>query len=271
MAAPAQPSVRDVAISVSSVTKTFKRKQRGALVALQEVSFDVRLGGFVSIVGQSGSGKSTLLRIIGGLLDTDSGRVTLAPAPQHIAGPQAAFVFQRPLLLDWMSVLENVLLPARLAHVPRAKMRARATELLERVGIGEFGSHWPKELSGGMQQRAALARALLLEPSVLLLDEPFGSLDALTREELNLELARLWWQAEDSPTILMVTHDIAEAVFLSDEVIVLSRRPGRVVDLVRVEFERPRSPEIIFTPEFGAYVERIKTSLGINVHEVNDA
>ena len=214
-------------------------------------------GQFASIVGPSGSGKSTLLRIIGGLTDATDGVVEVNG--RAVTGPhtEATFVFQRPLLLEWMSVIDNVLVPARIKGEVDPAMRDRARDLLELVGIGDFADRLPRELSGGMQQRAAIARALIRDPALLLLDEPFGSLDALTREQMHFELLRIWGASRgtaerelSAKTIVMVTHDIQEAVLLSDVVYVMSARPGRILARVEVGLPRPRTPETILQPEF---------------------
>jgi NitT/TauT family transport system ATP-binding protein len=185
--------------------------------------------------------------------------VSIADAPPQAAQPHIGFVFQEATLLPWLTVLRNVLLPADIAKLPRAQMRPRALALLELVGLAGFSDKYPDELSGGMQQRAAICRALLRNPKLLLMDEPFGALDALTRDHLNLELLRIW-QAQRS-TILFVTHSISEAVLLSDRVIVMSPRPGRVLADVAVSLPRPRRLTLVNTAAFGAYAQQIRELL----------
>jgi NitT/TauT family transport system ATP-binding protein len=193
----------------------------------------------VTLVGRSGCGKSTLLRIVAGLLEPTGGRVTIAGTP--VTGPRrdVSLMFQRPALLPWRNVIENVLLPVEVHRLDRRAYRRRAHDLLELVGLDAFATRSPWELSGGMQQRVALCRALVVEPRILLMDEPFAALDALTREELGLELQRIW--SEHRATILFVTHSIEEAVLLADRVVVMSARPGRIRRVVPVDLPRPRS------------------------------
>ena len=209
------------------------------VLALEGIDLEVEENAFVTLVGRSGCGKSTLLRIVAGLLPVSSGTVELAG--RAVSGPsrEVALMFQRPALLPWRTVLDNVLLPAEIHGLDRRQARDEAQQLLELVGLVGFERRRPWELSGGMQQRVALCRALLTRPRVLLMDEPFAALDALTREELSLELQRIW--SERRTTILFVTHSIAEAAILSDRVVVLTPRPGRVVRVVDVRVPRPRA------------------------------
>ena len=206
--------------------------------ALHGVSFDVRQGSFVSIVGPSGCGKSTLLLIVAGLIKPTNGSVSIGG--ELVTGPymNAGFVFQDSVLLDWRDVLSNILIQARFRKMDRAQSEERAKELLDLVGLSGFAHRRPYELSGGMKQRVAICRALLHQPSVLLMDEPFGALDALTRDRLNVELQNIWLR--NSSTVLFVTHSISEAVFLSDQIIVMSDRPGTVLKCVDVPLPRPR-------------------------------
>jgi NitT/TauT family transport system ATP-binding protein len=228
-------------ISIEQVGKTFAVRARGRepLRALDGIDLEVAEGELVTLVGRSGCGKSTLLRVAAGLIRPTQGRVTIAG--REVRGPSrdVALAFQRPALLPWRNVLENVLLPVEILGLDRRAHRAKAEELLALVGLAGFESSAPYELSGGMQQRVALCRSLLYEPRVLLMDEPFAALDALTREELSLELQRIF--AEREKTIVFVTHSISEAVLLADRVVVMSPRPGRIVEIVPVEAARPRS------------------------------
>jgi len=229
------------------------RADSGPVEALRDISFAVDRGELVALVGPSGSGKSTLLRIIAGLRPPSAGRI--AVDGRAVTRPIAAvgMVFQAPVLLKWRRIVDNVLLPAELAGLSPDAYRARATDLLRLVGLEDFGDKLPRELSGGMQQRAALCRALLLDPPLLLMDEPFGALDAMTRDELNLELLRVWGEgSRQRKTILFVTHSIPEAVFLADRVVVMTPRPGRVARVVQVRLPRPRTTATRASAHFGA-------------------
>jgi NitT/TauT family transport system ATP-binding protein len=225
------------------------------VAALRDISVTVRPGEFLTIVGPSGCGKSTLLRFVAGLRPATAGTITVAGRTVTQPIPDIGMVFQAPILLKWRSILENVLLPAELAGKDPGKLRPRAEQLLEMAGLGGFGAKLPRELSGGMQQRAALCRALLLDPPLLLMDEPFGALDAMTRDDMALELLRIWGEKdvarEARKTVLFVTHSIPEAVFLSDRVIVMSARPGRIAADLRIDLPRPRTVELRATEAFG--------------------
>jgi NitT/TauT family transport system ATP-binding protein len=234
-------------ISVRRLQKRFKRDGED-LCALADLTFDVYPGEFVSVVGPSGCGKTTLLRIIAGLLPATAGEILVDEAhfdPRREVG----FVFQKALLLDWRRVIDNVLLPIEILGLDKSSQREKANELLELVGLKGFERSYPRELSGGMQQRVSIARALIHDPKVLLMDEPFGSLDALTRERMNLELLRIWERA--TKTVIFVTHGINEAVFLSDRIIVLSARPSKMIKALDITLPRPRTLECRMTPEFG--------------------
>jgi len=236
------------------------RADSGPVEALREISFTVARGELVALVGPSGCGKSTLLRIVAGLRPPTTGAV--AVDGRAVRGPIAAvgMVFQAPVLLRWRTVRDNVLLPAELSGLDVARFRARADALLALVGLAEFGRKLPRELSGGMQQRASICRALLLDPPLLLMDEPFGALDAMTRDDMNLELLRVWGETgTERKTIVFVTHSIPEAVFLADRVVVMSPRPGRVARIVDVALPRPRTPATRALPEFGR--------LSLQIHE----
>jgi NitT/TauT family transport system ATP-binding protein len=227
----------------------------GPVEALAGISLSVEPGEFVSLVGPSGCGKSTLLRIVAGLRPATSGTITVAGRAVTRPIPDIGMVFQAPILLKWRTILENVLLPAELAGKDPGSLRGRALELLEMAGLHGFADKLPRELSGGMQQRASLCRALLLDPPLLLMDEPFGALDAMTRDDMALELLRIWGEhdlgREARKTVLFVTHSIPEAVFLSDRVVVMSPRPGRIAADLRIDLPRPRTVELRATEAFG--------------------
>ncbi len=231
----------------------------GELLALDGVSLSVDEGEFVAIVGPSGCGKTTLLRILGGLLTPTEGWVHLNGQPLSSPRRQVGYVFQNVNLMPWRTVLRNVMLPLEVAGVPRGVAEERARQLLALVGMEGFEEAYPRQLSGGMAQRVAIARALVGSPGVLLLDEPFGSLDALSREQMNLELLRIW-QARRVTTV-MVTHDLQEAIFLADRVLVMSPRPGRIRTQVVVDLPRPRTLEVVYTEFFGALSRRVREAL----------
>jgi NitT/TauT family transport system ATP-binding protein len=242
-------------ISLRGLSKTYGAGD-GELSALQALTVDIAEGEFVAIVGPSGCGKSTLLKILAGLNSASAGEARIAGV--KIAGPRRdiGIVFQSPVLFPWRTVLENVLLPAQVQHLDMQKHRAVAANLLSLVGLGDFGSHYPRQLSGGMQQRVAISRALINDPALLLMDEPFGALDAMTREHLNVELQRIWM--ETRKTIVFITHSIPESVFLADRVLVMTPRPGRIVEDIRIALPRPRGLDTMNTPEFGRYVSHIR-------------
>jgi NitT/TauT family transport system ATP-binding protein len=231
----------------------------GDVIALKNLNFEVNDGEFVSVVGQSGCGKSTLLKVLAGLLPYTSGSVILNGHPLRGPTPETAVVFQSPVLLPWRTVMENVLLPIEFRKLAMASYRDRAAELLNMVGLGDFSQRYPFELSGGMQQRAAIVRALVQDPRLLLMDEPFGALDAMTREQMNLELLRIWSQSRK--TIIFITHSIAEAIFLSDRVIAMTSRPGTIADVLTVDLPRPRLLSVINTDRFGHYATRLRSLL----------
>jgi NitT/TauT family transport system ATP-binding protein len=231
----------------------------GELTALNNLSFEIMPGEFVCLVGPSGCGKSTLLRLVAGLLHPDRGTVWLDGKQVTAPRRQVGIVFQQANLMPWRTVLGNVLLPLELSEVQRTQAHRRATALLELVGLCDFANAYPSELSGGMAQRVAIARALVHNPDVLLLDEPFGSLDALTREHMGQELLRIW--RAQRKTVLMVTHSVPEAVLLADRVLILSPRPGTVAATVPVELPRPRSLTLMETPAFGALAGRVRAAI----------
>jgi NitT/TauT family transport system ATP-binding protein len=226
------------------------------VLALEHVSLAIERNEFVSIVGPSGCGKSTLLRLIAGLLQPSAGRVMIDGA--RVQGPRrdVGIVFQTPTLLPWANVLANVLFPLKVLRRLDRHSTDQAFELLRLVGLAEFARKMPSELSGGMQQRAAICRALIHEPAILLMDEPFGALDALTREEMSLELLRIW--TERPKTIIFVTHSVPEAVLLADRVSVMTRRPGRIIETIDIPLARPRSYEQESQPEFYRCARRIR-------------
>ncbi|HEV8309683.1 MAG TPA: ABC transporter ATP-binding protein [Methylomirabilota bacterium] len=243
------------AIAVKGVSKHYPTRD-GRVAALDRISFDVAEGEFIAVVGPSGCGKSTLLKILAGILPPSTGEARLRGTP--IAGPRRdiGVVFQSPVLFPWRSVLDNVLLPVDVQGLGRARHTQPALELLGLVGLEGFEHRYPWELSGGMQQRVALTRALVHDPAMLLMDEPFGALDAMTREHMNLELQRIW--LERQKTVLFITHSIPEAVFLADRVLVMSPRPGRILEKLPVEIPRPRSLDVMSTPGFGDAVRHLR-------------
>ena len=245
-------------IAVENLSRVFRGGTK-TIHALDSVSFDVHEGSFVSIVGPSGCGKSTLLKIISGLLPATSGKVMVSGSA--VEGPleNVGMVFQAPVLLKWKSVVGNIMLPVEFAKLDRTDYLKKAENLIRLVGLQGFEEMRPYELSGGMQQRVSLCRALVTDPQILLMDEPFGALDAMTRDELDLELLRIW--GEKKMTVLFVTHSIQEAVFLSDSVVVMSPRPGRVIEKLPVELRRPRTLELMSFPQFGRYTLEIRGML----------
>jgi len=237
----------------------------GPVEALRDIHLDVCEGEFVALVGPSGCGKSTLMRAIAGLRPVTSGQIWVDGSLVDKPIPKVGMVFQAALLLKWRTVLDNVLLPVELSDQNPARFRARAAELLNLVGLGDFMHKRPAELSGGMQQRASLCRALIMDPPILLMDEPFGALDAMTRDEMNIELLRIWGESRSAShqrkTIVFVTHSIPEAVFLADRVVVMSARPGRVASVRTVPLARPRIAETRADPELGRLSFEIYTEL----------
>jgi NitT/TauT family transport system ATP-binding protein len=244
----------DPILAVHELSVTFP-DSNGGLHALDTLSFAVQPREFVCVLGPSGSGKSTLLRILAGLLEPSRGSFTFAGGR-----PQIGMVFQESNLMPWRSALENITLPLELQGVSPAEARQRAQELIDLVGLQGFESSWPRDLSGGMAQRVAIARALIHDPDILLLDEPFGSLDALTRERMWTELSRIWQRRQK--TVLMVTHSISESLFLADRVLVLTQRPGRIKIDLTVDLPRPRADEIRYTEHFGDLARRLKDAIG---------
>jgi NitT/TauT family transport system ATP-binding protein len=248
-------------IRLRGVSKIYRRGKQEHL-AVSDATFDVMPGELVSMVGPSGCGKSTLLKILAGLHPHDGGELKMGSA-SHAFDParDVGMVFQAPLLLKWRRILENVLLPAEILGLAQGEARDRARNLLALVGLTGYEDKYPYELSGGMQQRAAIARALVHDPKLVLMDEPFGALDALTREKMNLELLRIWKEA--GKTIVFVTHGISEAVFLGTRVVVLTAGPAKMADNFRIELPHPRTLDMKTNERFGEYTRRIYKLLGM--------
>ena len=249
-------STSGVAVEISKLDKTYQSQTGEAIEALRQLDLSIRPGGFVSVVGPSGCGKSTLLMLIAGLLPASGGRVTLDGTLVDKPHTEVGVVFQRDLLLPWRTVLDNVLLPIEIKHWDKSEYRGRAEELLEKVGLGGFGKKYPSDLSGGMRQRVAICRALIQQPGLLLMDEPFGALDALTREQMGYDVLKMW--RDIGNTVLFITHSIDEAVFLADRVLVMSPRPGEVVRDIHVELERPRGSATHSNPRFVEYTQEVR-------------
>ena len=245
-------------VRIEGVQKIYKTR-RDEIEAIRSVSMDVRNGEFVSILGPSGCGKSTLLMAVGGILPLTAGRILIDQ--QEVTGPrrETGVVFQSPVLMPWRSLIKNVMFPIETLGLPRKEYESRAVELLNMTGLSEFMENVPTELSGGMQQRVAICRALIHNPSLLLMDEPFSALDAMTRDYMNQELLRIW--QEFQKTVLFVTHSIREAVYLSDRVFVMSPRPAVISRVVDITLPRPRELAIEETPEFNAYVADLRKSI----------
>jgi NitT/TauT family transport system ATP-binding protein len=249
-AASAQPLIR-----LAQVAKTYQTGD-GPVESLKPLTFDIRRGEFLAIVGPSGCGKSTLLKMVAGLLPATTGSITIDG--KAVDGPpdDVGIVFQSPVLLAWRSVLANVMLQIEMRRLSRERFLPRAHDLLKMVGLGDFERKFPWQLSGGMQQRASICRALVHDPAVLLMDEPFGALDAMTRERMNVELQRIWF--ETKKTVLFITHSIPEAVFLADRVLVMSERPGDIAAIYDVPLPRPRSLEVMGDATFVGLTQRIR-------------
>jgi len=231
--------------------------ENGGLRALHGVNFNIREHEFVSIIGPSGSGKSTLLKVIAGLLEPTRGELIFNT--QNDQPARIGFVFQQANLMPWRTVLENIMLPMEIQKIDPVEGKRKALELVDLIGLDGFEHTWVQDLSGGMAQRVAIARALIQEPELLLLDEPFGALDALTREQMGEELLRVWQVRRT--TVLMVAHSISEALLLSDRVLVLSARPGRIYDDITVSFQRPRTDQLRYTPAFGELSQKLKAAI----------
>ena len=248
-------------VRISGVDKVFNVGSRGATTALQEIDLEIGRGEFVSLIGPSGCGKSTLLRLIGDLTAPTTGRVEVNGKTAHAArlGREYGMVFQAPVLFEWRTVEDNVKLPLELLGLDRSQRDERARQMIALVDLKDFARHHPYQLSGGMQQRVAIARALALEPSILLMDEPFGALDEMTRERMNTEVLRIWQRT--GTTIVFVTHSIPEAVFLSTRVAVMSARPGRITRVVDVPLPHPRNEETREDPTYFRLVTEVREAL----------
>jgi len=245
-------------VRIEDLRKIYQTR-RGNIEAIRSVHMGVRHGEFVSILGPSGCGKSTLLMVVGGLLPITEGKIVIDE--MGVTGPRrdTGVVFQSPVLMPWRSILNNVLFPVETLGLSRREYRPRAVQLLEMTGLSDFMQNYPSELSGGMQQRVAICRALIHNPSLLLMDEPFSALDAITRDNLNQELLRIWHEYQK--TVLFVTHSIREAVYLSDRVYVMSPRPAVISRIVEIKLPRPRALSIEETPEFNAYVAELRRAI----------
>jgi len=243
-------------IRLQGVEKTYRTRRGDLVPALEGITLDIAENEFVTLVGPSGCGKSTLLKLVAGLTPVSGGTVRVRDTVVREPFPDVGIVFQHPVLLPWRTVLDNVLFAAEMLGLARDDHRKRAVELLELSGLAGFETRLPRELSGGMQQRVAICRALLPDPSLLLMDEPFGALDAMTREELGLELLRIWDARRK--TILFVTHSIPEAILLADKVVVMTPRPGRVARVMSIDLPRPRTVELEFDARFKAYSDEVR-------------
>lgn len=253
-------------ISIQNLTKRFQGTDSGSVLALDNINLNIEQGEFISLIGPSGCGKSTLLRVIADLIQPTSGTVTVngKPAPQARKDRDYGMVFQNATLYDWRTILKNVQLPLEIMNYPKAERDRRAREMLSLVELGEFEDKYPWQLSGGMQQRVSIARALSFEPKILLMDEPFGALDEMTRERMNNELLRIW-KSIKGMTVIFVTHSIAEAVYLSTKVVVLSPRPGRLSEIIDIPLPQPRSSATREHDDFFHLSTRVRNALRFGV------
>jgi NitT/TauT family transport system ATP-binding protein len=250
--------VRDLSITFQSAS--------GPLTVLSEFDLSIKRNEFVSLIGPSGCGKTTVLRCVANLIKPSAGEVEVngMPPQEAVKRRQIGYVFQSATLLEWRNVLKNVLLPLELAGVNRKTAMLRAQAMIERVGLSGFTKHYPRQLSGGMQQRVAIARAMVMEPDIILMDEPFAALDEMTRDDMNQWLTEVFLATES--TVLFVTHNIREAIQLSDRVVVMAARPGRIIKDFRVDFPRPRTGELLFSPEFTKLRQDAEESLYSAAH-----
>lgn len=253
-------------ISIQNLTKRFQGTDSGSVLALDNINLNIEQGEFISLIGPSGCGKSTLLRVIADLIQPSSGTVTVngKPAPQARKDRDYGMVFQNATLYDWRTILKNVQLPLEIMNYPKPERDRRAREMLSLVELGEFEDKYPWQLSGGMQQRVSIARALSFEPKILLMDEPFGALDEMTRERMNNELLRIW-KSIKGMTVIFVTHSIAEAVYLSTKVVVLSPRPGRLSEIIDIPLPQPRSSATREMEDFFHLSTRVRNALRFGV------
>jgi NitT/TauT family transport system ATP-binding protein len=257
----AKAKEENIEIKIENLSMVYQDKNGGQPVtALKDVNLEIKEGEFISLLGPSGCGKTTLLRIIADLLQPSMGKVTVrGQSPRDVRlQKKYGIVFQNPVLYDWRTVRRNVCMPMELLGMKKSDRTARVTEMLDLVGLSEFGKHYPYELSGGMQQRVGIARALAINPEILLMDEPFSALDEFTREKLHEDLLNIW--AKTNKTVVFVTHNISEAVFLSDRVVVLSPHPGRVSAVIDIDIPRPRNMESKQTQQFYDYITKIRNS-----------
>jgi NitT/TauT family transport system ATP-binding protein len=250
---------RSSLIVCRGIGKTYAVRIGKPVVALENLNIEIPAGEFITVVGPSGCGKSTLLRLLAGLDRKTRGQMELDGSAINGPRKDIGIVFQAPTLLAWRTVIENIMLPVHVLGLDRRFHEARANQLVQMVGLEGFESKYPWELSGGMQQRVAICRALINQPQLLLMDEPFGALDAITREAMNVELESIWLRTQQ--TILLITHSISEAVFLGTRVAVMNSRPGTIVDVISIDLPRPRTLDILTSPEFADYVRRIRSVL----------
>jgi NitT/TauT family transport system ATP-binding protein len=257
-------AVRAPLISVKGVSKSYDTRRGERVLAIGEVNLELAEEEFVSLIGPSGCGKSTLLHVAAGLLKPTTGEVFVRGENRPIRAQEFGMVFQDAVLFPWLNIRQNVEMPAEVLGIHKNVYKPRAAQLLELVGLAGFGDMYPRELSGGMQQRASIARALIHDPELLLMDEPFGAVDAITRENLNIELQRIRTVARK--TVLFVTHSISEAVFLSNRVVIMSARPSQVRAVIDIDLPSERGPELIESPEFDRFVRQVHRELGSHAH-----
>jgi len=253
------PAKNPPILEIRGLSVTFPG-ENGGLEAIQNMTFSIEPQEFICLLGPSGSGKSTLLRVLAGLLEPTEGTVCFNPSSDSCSPIHVGYVFQNANLMPWRTVRENITLPLELSGISLAEANRRAAELIEMVGLPGFEEAWPRDLSGGMAQRVAIARALIQDPDILLLDEPFGALDALTRERMGEELLHIWQKRKK--TVLMVTHSISESLLLSDRVLVLTRRPGQISFELVVDLPRPRTEQMRYHPHFGELAQKLRAAIG---------